>query len=42
MFSYGQVKVTKSRLTVTPKNINGQPLTDNGAPCGPFVLNYRP
>jgi alkaline phosphatase D len=42
MFSYGQVKVTKRQLTVTPKNINGQPLTDNGAPCGPFVLNYRP
>jgi alkaline phosphatase D len=41
-FSYGQVKVTKSRLTVTPKDINGQPLTDNGAPCGPFVFDFTP
>jgi alkaline phosphatase D len=41
-FSYGQVRVTKRRLTVTPKDINGQPLTDNGAPCGPFVFNFRP
>jgi hypothetical protein len=39
-FSYGQVKVTKKQLTVTPKDIGGNPLTDNGAPCGPFVLNY--
>jgi alkaline phosphatase D len=40
-FSYGQVKVTKRQLTVTPKDINGQQLTDNGQPCGPFVLNFR-
>ena len=40
-FSYGQVKVTKKQLTVTPKDIDGQPLTDNGKPCGPFVLNFR-
>jgi alkaline phosphatase D len=40
-FSYGQVKVTKSQLTVTPKDINGNQLTDNGQPCGPFVLNFR-
>ena len=41
-FSYGQVKVTKRQLTVTPKDIDGHQLMDNGAPCGPFVLNYRP
>jgi len=41
-FSYGHVKVTGNRLTVTPKGIDGNQLTDNGAPCGPFVLNYRP
>ena len=39
-FSYGQVKVTGNRLTVTPKGIDGKQLTDNGLPCGPFVLNY--
>jgi phosphodiesterase/alkaline phosphatase D-like protein len=41
-FSYGQVKVTKRQLTVTPKDIDGNQLTDSGAPCGPFVFNYRP
>jgi alkaline phosphatase D len=41
-FSYGQVKVTKRRLTVTPKGIDGQQLTDNGAPCGPFVFDFQP
>jgi alkaline phosphatase D len=40
-FSYGQVKVTKNQLTVTPKNIDGQPLTDDGQPCG-VVLNFKP
>jgi phosphodiesterase/alkaline phosphatase D-like protein len=39
-FSYGQVRVTRSRLTVTPKDINGNPLMDDGRPCGPVVLNY--
>ncbi|HET8822519.1 MAG TPA: alkaline phosphatase D family protein [Thermoleophilaceae bacterium] len=39
-FSYGQVKVTRNRLTVTPKDINGRRLTDDGRPCGPFVLNF--
>jgi hypothetical protein len=41
-FSYGQVTVTGSQLTVTPKNIDGQPQTDGARPCGPFVLNYQP
>ena len=39
-FSYGQVKVTANRLTVTPKGINGQPQQDAGSACGPFVLNF--
>jgi phosphodiesterase/alkaline phosphatase D-like protein len=38
-FSYGQVKVTARRLTVTPKNINGQTISDNGRPCT-VVLDY--
>jgi hypothetical protein len=39
-FSYGQVKVTRNQLTVTPKDINGNPLTGNGNPCG-VVLNHQ-
>ena len=39
-FSYGQVTVTKSRLTVTPKDIDGNQITDNGQPCG-VVLNFK-
>jgi hypothetical protein len=33
------VKVTSSQLTITPKDINGTPQTDNGHPCQ-FTLNY--
>ena len=40
-FSYGQVTVTKSQLTVTPKDIDGKPHHDNGQPCG-VVLNFKP
>jgi phosphodiesterase/alkaline phosphatase D-like protein len=40
-FSYGQVKVTGNRLTVTPKDIDGNVITDNGQPCG-VVLNFTP
>jgi len=39
-FSYGQVRVTRNQLTVTPKDINGVPLTDNGNPCS-VVLNHQ-
>jgi phosphodiesterase/alkaline phosphatase D-like protein len=40
-FSYGQVRVTSNRLTITPKDINGNPVTDDGRPCG-VVLNFTP
>jgi alkaline phosphatase D len=40
-FSYGQVKVTSNQLTITPKNIDGQPQSDNGQPCQ-VTLNYVP
>ena len=40
-FSYGQVSVTSNRLTITPKNIDGQPITDNGRPCT-VTLNHTP
>src|SRR4029453_470261 len=40
-FSYGQVEGTKSRLTVTPKDIDGNQITDNGQPCG-VTLDFKP
>ena len=41
-FSYGEVTVTGSKLTVTPKDMTGKPQMDGATPCGPFVLNYKP
>ena len=40
-FSYGEVAVTSTQLTITPKDIAGNPLTTDDGPCGPFVLNYQ-
>lgn len=40
-FSYGEVRVTASRLTITPKGIDGRPQRDGNRPCGPFVLRFR-
>jgi phosphodiesterase/alkaline phosphatase D-like protein len=40
-FSYGQVKATSTTLTITPKDINGQPQSDNGQPCQ-VSLTYSP
>jgi alkaline phosphatase D len=40
-FSYGQVRVTRNRLTITPKGIDGQPQVNDGRPCGPFVLRHQ-
>jgi phosphodiesterase/alkaline phosphatase D-like protein len=36
-FSYGEVSVTSSKLTITPKGIDGKPQSD----CAPLVLNHR-
>jgi alkaline phosphatase D len=41
-FSYGEVTVTSSKLTVTPKDAAGKPQMDGAKPCGPFVLNHTP
>ncbi len=41
-FSYGEVSVTSSKLTITPKNIDGVPQTSDDGPCGPIVLDYQP
>jgi phosphodiesterase/alkaline phosphatase D-like protein len=40
-YSYGQVRVTTNRLTITPKGIGGRPQRDGTRPCGPFVLRYE-
>jgi alkaline phosphatase D len=40
-FSYGEVRVTANRLTITPKGIDGEPQLNGDRPCGPFVLRYR-
>jgi alkaline phosphatase D len=40
-FSYGQVRVTANRLTITPKGIDGRPQRNGGRPCGPFALQFR-
>ncbi len=37
-FSYGQVKVTSKRLTVTPKDANSRPLPG----CPPLTIKYSP
>jgi phosphodiesterase/alkaline phosphatase D-like protein len=41
-FSYGEVGVSSTQLTITPKDINGNPLTTDDGACGPFVLNFQP
>jgi hypothetical protein len=40
-FSYGHVKVTSKRLTITPKGIDGKPQRNGDKPCGPFVLRFE-
>jgi len=38
-YSYGEVVVTTSRLTITPKDAQGQPVKDvTGQPCEPVVI----
>jgi phosphodiesterase/alkaline phosphatase D-like protein len=41
VFSYSEVKVTSSALTITPKDINGKLVHEKGSgapPCGPFTI----
>ena len=40
-FSYGHVKVTSRRLTITPRGIDGKRQRDGDEPCGPFVLKFK-
>jgi hypothetical protein len=42
VYSYAQVRVTGTTLTVTPKDLNGKLVREEtGAPCGPLVLTVR-
>ena len=42
VYSYSEVKVTATTLTVTPKDANGDRLTEKtGAPCGPLVVKAK-
>jgi phosphodiesterase/alkaline phosphatase D-like protein len=41
VYSYTQVKVTSTAVTLTPKDLNGKPVTEKGngnPPCGPFTI----
>jgi phosphodiesterase/alkaline phosphatase D-like protein len=41
VFSYTEVKITSKALTLTPKDLNGKPVTEKGTdnpPCGPFTI----
>ena len=41
VYSYTQVKVTSTAVTLTPKDLNGKPVTEKGSgnpPCGPFTI----
>jgi phosphodiesterase/alkaline phosphatase D-like protein len=39
VYSYAQVRVTSTALTITPKDANGQLVRElGGAPCGPFTI----
>jgi alkaline phosphatase D len=42
VYSYAQVRVTATELTVTPKDASGSPVRElGGATCGPFRLRAR-
>jgi phosphodiesterase/alkaline phosphatase D-like protein len=42
VFSYAQVRVTATELTITPKDQNGQLVRElGGNPCGPFTIAAR-
>ncbi len=42
VFSYGQVKVTRSAITIQLKDAAGRTVTDpDGKPCGPYVVSKR-
>ncbi|MEA2421773.1 MAG: hypothetical protein QOF55_872, partial [Thermoleophilaceae bacterium] len=45
VYSYTQVKVTSKAVTLTPKDLNGKPVTEKtqqGNPrCGPFTINAK-
>jgi hypothetical protein len=39
VYSYTEVKVTSTAVTLSPKDLAGKPVKEkNGAPCGPFTI----
>jgi phosphodiesterase/alkaline phosphatase D-like protein len=39
VYSYTEVKVTSTAVTLTPKDLAGKPVKESsGAPCGPFTI----
>jgi phosphodiesterase/alkaline phosphatase D-like protein len=41
VYSYTEVKVTSKAVTLTPKDLNGKPVTEKGSGnprCGPFTI----
>jgi hypothetical protein len=41
-YSYAQVRVTSTALTIAPKDASGRPLRElSGNPCGPFTIPAR-
>jgi phosphodiesterase/alkaline phosphatase D-like protein len=44
VYSYTQVKVTSTAVTLTPKDLNGKLVTEKGSgnpPCGPFTIKAK-
>jgi phosphodiesterase/alkaline phosphatase D-like protein len=44
VFSYSEVKVTSSAVTITPKDLNGKLVHEKGSgapPCGPFTITAK-
>jgi phosphodiesterase/alkaline phosphatase D-like protein len=42
VYSYAQVRVTSTELTITLKDVNGRVVTElGGAPCGPFTIRAQ-
>lgn len=42
VYSYSQVRVTRTAVRITPKDLNGRPVRQSdGTPCGPFTIRAR-
>jgi phosphodiesterase/alkaline phosphatase D-like protein len=42
VYSYSQVRVTRTSVRITPKDLDGDPVRQSdGTPCGPFTIRAR-